>query len=146
VLRPDLFVDVEVPVDRPAALTVPADAVVDSGLRKTLFVDRGNGYFEPRSVEVGWRVGDQVEITKGLMAGERVVIAGTFLMDSESRMKAAAAGSSAEPVPDLVCGMNVDPKKAAAAGKTAVRDGTTYYFCSDECKEKFEKDPAKYLK
>ena len=52
-LRPDMFVDVEFPVTLPAALTVPADAVLDSGLKKTVFVDRGNGLFEPREVETG---------------------------------------------------------------------------------------------
>jgi membrane fusion protein, copper/silver efflux system len=87
-LKPGMFVDVEFPVDLPATLVVPADAIVDSGLRKTVFVDCGNGSFEPRLVETGWRVGDEVEVTKGLMPGERIVISGTFFIDSESRMKA----------------------------------------------------------
>ena len=87
-LKPGMFVDVEFPFDLPPALVVPADAIVDSGLRKTVFVDRGNGYFEPRLVETGWRIGDDVEVTKGLAAGERIVISGTFFVDSESRMKA----------------------------------------------------------
>jgi membrane fusion protein, copper/silver efflux system len=145
-LKPGMFVDVEFTIDVPPTLVVPADAIVDTGLRKTLFVDRGNGFFEPRQVETGWRIGDQVEITKGLMPGERIVLSGTFLMDSETRMKAVAAGSVAESVTDVVCGMDVDPKKATAAGKTALHDGKTYYFCSDECKQKFEKEPGKYAK
>jgi Cu(I)/Ag(I) efflux system membrane fusion protein len=87
-LKPGMFVDVEFPLDLPSALVVPADAIVDSGLRKTVFVDRGNGSFEPRRVETGWRNGDDVEVTKGLTAGERIVISGTFFVDSESRMKA----------------------------------------------------------
>ena len=87
-LKPGMFVDVELPVDLPPALVVPADAIVDSGLRKTVFVERGHGSFEPRLVETGWRVGDDVEVTKGLEPGERIVISGTFLVDSESRMKA----------------------------------------------------------
>ena len=49
-LRPDMFVNVEIPVSGPAAIIVPADAVIDSGLKKTVFIDRGNGYFEPRQV------------------------------------------------------------------------------------------------
>jgi multidrug efflux pump subunit AcrA (membrane-fusion protein) len=88
VLAPGMFVDVEFPVDLPPTLVVPADAIVDSGLRKTVFVDRGNGSFEPRLVETGWRAGDDVEVTKGLTAGERIVVSGTFFIDSESRMKA----------------------------------------------------------
>ena len=55
-LRPDMLVNVEIPVARPAAMTVPADAILASGLRKTVFVDRGNGYFEPREVETGRRL------------------------------------------------------------------------------------------
>jgi RND family efflux transporter MFP subunit len=96
-LKPGMFVDVEFPVDHPATLVVPADAIVDSGLRKTVFVDRGNGSFEPRLVETGWRAGDDVEVTKGLVAGERIVISGTFFVDSESRMKAATHRSSPAP-------------------------------------------------
>jgi Cu(I)/Ag(I) efflux system membrane fusion protein len=86
-LKPGMFVDVELPIDLPAGLVVPADAIVDSGLRKTVFVDRGNGCFEPRLVETGGRIGDDVEVTRGLASGERIVISGTFFIDSESRMK-----------------------------------------------------------
>jgi membrane fusion protein, copper/silver efflux system len=87
-LKPGMFVDVEFPVDLPPALVVPADAIVDSGLRKTVFVECGNGDFEPRLVETGRRIGDDVEVTRGLRPGERIVISGTFFVDSESRMKA----------------------------------------------------------
>ncbi len=76
-LKPGMLVDVELPIDLQAALVVPADAIVDSGLRKTVLVDRGNGHFEPRLVETGWRSGDDVEVTKGLEHGERIVISGT---------------------------------------------------------------------
>jgi len=89
-LKPGMFVDVEFPMNLPPMLVVPADAIVDTGLRKTVFVDRGNGYFEPRLVETGLRIGDDVEVTKGLVPGERIVISGTFLIDSESRMKGVA--------------------------------------------------------
>ncbi len=143
VLRPDMFVDVEIHAEMPAAVTVPSDAVVDSGLRKTVFVDRGDGYFEPRRVDTGWRVGDRVQIVKGLMPGDRVVISGTFLLDSESRMKSAAAGVH-DPDVDPVCGMEVDRLRAASAGKTASHKGTTYYFCSDDCRTRFQADPEKY--
>ena len=89
-LKPGMFVDVELSADFPAALVVPADAIVDSGLRKTVFVERAPGSFEPRLVETGARIGDDVEVTNGLMGSERIVISGTFFVDSESRMKAAA--------------------------------------------------------
>ena len=89
-LKPGMFVDVEFQVNLPPMLVVPADAIVDTGLRKTVFVDRGNGTFEPRLIETGWRIGDDVQVTKGLHSGEHIVISGTFLVDSESRMKASA--------------------------------------------------------
>jgi RND family efflux transporter MFP subunit len=98
-LKPGMFVDVEFPFTLPPALVVPADAIVDSGLRKTVFVDRGNGYFEARLVETGSRFGDDVEVTKGLTPGERIVISGTFFVDSESRMHATPQ-SAANPSQD----------------------------------------------
>ena len=86
-LTPGMFVDVEFPTKTAATIVVPADAIVDTGLRKTVFVDSGNGHFEPRLIETGWRSGDEVEVIKGLLPGERIVISGTFFIDSESRMK-----------------------------------------------------------
>jgi Cu(I)/Ag(I) efflux system membrane fusion protein len=91
-LRPDMFVDVEFPVRLPPALFVPVEAVLDSGTKKTVFVARGNGFFEPRRVETGHWLGDRVEITKGLKVGEQIVVSGNFLIDSESKMRLAAAG------------------------------------------------------
>jgi membrane fusion protein, copper/silver efflux system len=87
-LKPGMFVDVEFPIASPSTLVVPADAIVDSGLRKTVFVECGEGSFEPRLIETGSRIGDDIEVKKGLTAGERIVISGTFFVDSESRMKA----------------------------------------------------------
>jgi RND family efflux transporter MFP subunit len=93
ILRPDMFVDVELPITLPPAITVSTDAVLDSGIKKTVFVDRGEGVFEPRAVETGWRMGDRVEVVDGLKPGERIVVSGIFLLDSESRMKLAASGA-----------------------------------------------------
>ncbi len=91
-LKPDMYVDVEFRVEMPRRITVPSEAVLNSGERKTVFVDRGNGYIEPRQVETGERIGDRLEILKGLKPGERIVISGNFLIDSESQLKAAAGG------------------------------------------------------
>lgn len=88
-LKPDMFVDVEFRMGTGARMTVPADAVVDTGLRKTVFVDRGNGNLEPRPVRTGDRVGDRIEILTGLKPGERVVASGAFLIDSEAQLKDA---------------------------------------------------------
>jgi len=91
-LRPDMFVDVEFAMGGSRALTVPVDAVLNAGSRQTVFIDRGNGYLEPRAVETGDQVGDRIVITKGLQEGERLVTSANFLIDSESQLKAAAAG------------------------------------------------------
>jgi YHS domain-containing protein len=144
VLRPDMFVDVTLPLDRVPTLTIPADAVVDSGVRKVVFVDLGNGYFEPRRVEAGWRADNRVQIVKGLMAGERIVVSGNFLLDSESRMRAVAAGVH-DAETDVVCGMDVDRAKAVRDGRVTRHQGQDYVFCSDGCKRQFDADPARYL-
>ena len=86
-LRPDMLVDVELPIAFPMAIVVPVEAVLDSGMRKTVFVERGPGVFEPRDVETGWRSGGMVEIAKGLSSGDRIVVSGTFLLYSESRIR-----------------------------------------------------------
>jgi membrane fusion protein, copper/silver efflux system len=90
-LRPGMFVDVELPLVGTAGFTVPQDAVIDSGNEQRVFVECEPGVFEPRRVQIGWRSGERVEIVKGLAEGERVVVEGTFLVDSESRLKSPAA-------------------------------------------------------
>ena len=98
-LRPDMYVDVELPVGGAAGLTVPQDAVIDSGHEQQVFVERSPGVFEPRVVQIGWRSGDRVEIVHGLAEGERVVVEGTFLVDSESRLKSPAPRPDYKPAP-----------------------------------------------
>jgi YHS domain-containing protein len=138
-LRPDMFVDVDFKVNLPSAILAPVGAVLDSGLRKTVFVDRGNGFFEPRKVETGARLGDSVIVASGLAAGERIVVSGSFLIDSESRLELAAAPAGAK---DPVCGMQLDPSKPARY--QATYNGTTYNFCSESCRTKFVAKPAMF--
>jgi len=146
ILRPGMFVDVELPVKFSPAIVLPADAVLDSGLKKTVFVDRGNGFFEQRTVETGWRREGQVEIIKGLTPGEKIVVSGNFFLDSESKLKAAATGIRGKVSRDSICGMDVDEVRAKAMGMISEYRGKTYYFCSDDCKQKFDKNPSLYLK
>jgi len=89
-LRPDLFMNVEFPIARPARLSVPEDAVIDTGTSQVVYIDLGEGKFEPRRVEAGERYGGRVEILEGLRPGERIVIGGAFLVDSESRMRSGS--------------------------------------------------------
>lgn len=91
-LKPDMFVDVQFRIGMGSRMTVPADAVIDSGLRKTVFVDHGNGTLEPRQVQTGDRFGDRIEIVSGLKPGERVVASGAFLIDSEAQLKNPGGG------------------------------------------------------
>jgi len=86
-LKPDMFVNVEFGIGVGGRMTVPADAVVNTGLRKTVFVERGNGYLEPRAVVTGDRIGDRIEIVSGLKPGESVVASGAFLIDSEAQLR-----------------------------------------------------------
>jgi RND family efflux transporter MFP subunit len=144
-LRPDMFVDVELSIQLPSAITVPLDAIVDSGLKKTMFVDLGDGQFEAREVETGWRIGGKVEITKGLSPGERIVTSGTFLVDSETRLQTVAAITHTASHRDPVCGMDIDVNKARAAGTVTTVGGKGYFFCSEQCKREFEKSPGHYL-
>jgi RND family efflux transporter MFP subunit len=117
VLKPDMFVDVEFNVSMPARMTVPIEAVLDTGLKQTVFVDRGNGYLEPRQVEIGERLGDRIEITKGLAPGEHIVVSGNFLIDSESQLKSSAAGMSGHQHGSAGgSGKNSTPSKPAASG------------------------------
>ncbi|MGA8890534.1 MAG: efflux RND transporter periplasmic adaptor subunit [Anaeromyxobacteraceae bacterium] len=136
-LRPDMYVDVALSVERPAALTVPVDAIVDSGLRRTVFVEAGEGVYEPRAVETGWRAGGRVEVLSGLSAGDRIVVSGAFLVDSESQLRATAAAPRGPIAKDPICGMDVDTVKARAEGKVSTHGGETHYFCSDSCKATF---------
>jgi RND family efflux transporter MFP subunit len=96
-LKPDMFVDVEFRFATASAVSVPAEAVLDTGERQTVFVDRGNGYLEPRQVEIGQRLGDRIEIRSGLKPGERIVVSGNFLIDSESQIRSAVSGAAAAP-------------------------------------------------
>ena len=91
VLRPDMFVEVEVDAKEPSGITVPVDSVLDSGRRKVVFVATGDAAFEPREVTTGVRYGDRIQIVNGLSEGERLVVSGLFLLDSESRLQMAAA-------------------------------------------------------
>jgi RND family efflux transporter MFP subunit len=88
-LRPDMVVNVELKIAAPAGLSVPADAVLESGNSRRVFVERSDGSFESRAVETGERFRDRVEIVKGLAAGEKVVSSGAFLLEAESQLSSA---------------------------------------------------------
>ncbi|WMT79249.1 efflux RND transporter periplasmic adaptor subunit [Bradyrhizobium sp. Ash2021] len=93
VLLPDMYADVEIATGTEApVVTVSSSAVIDSGDRQIVLLDKGDGRFEPRSVKVGRRGGDRVEIMEGLAEGDKVVVSANFLIDAESNLKAALNG------------------------------------------------------
>ena len=94
-LLPDMYVDAEIETgsQRPV-LAVPDSAILDTGSRQAVFVEKGQGRFEPRDVKLGYRGGGYVEIRDGLSEGEPVVVSANFLIDAESNLKAALRGFS----------------------------------------------------
>ena len=98
-LKPGMFVNVSLKQPLGRQLVVPASAILHSGTRQIAFVSRGDGYFEPREVEVGSRAGDDLIVLKGLQEGETIVTSANFLIDSESELE-AALGAFAPPPPE----------------------------------------------
>ncbi|GBC81751.1 Cation efflux system protein CusB [bacterium HR10] len=92
VLKPDMYANVELRIEYGRRLSVPEEAVLDSGTEQIVFVAREGGYFEPRRVRVGPKVANRYIILEGLKAGERIVTSGNFLIDSESRLQSALQG------------------------------------------------------
>jgi Cu(I)/Ag(I) efflux system membrane fusion protein len=92
-LKPAMFADVDIPAGGAASvLTVPASAVIDSGVRQTVVVQLAEGRFEPRVVKLGQRGGEFVQVLEGVREGEMVVSSANFLIDAESNLKAALWG------------------------------------------------------
>jgi len=96
-LKPEMYAHVEIESDLGERLSVPESAVLSSGTRNIVFVAKGDGYFEPREVRVGLRLPEAVEVLEGLSEGESVVASGNFLIDSESKLKAALEAAAAAP-------------------------------------------------
>ncbi len=86
-LKPEMFTNVELKIDLGKKLSIPDDSVIDTGERQIVYVDQGDGYFEPREVLLGLRADGWREVIKGLKAGDRVASAATFLIDSEAQLK-----------------------------------------------------------
>jgi len=107
-LRPGMYVNAELAMDMGEALTVPVSAIMPTGERNVVFIDKGEGKLEPRIVQLGAKYGDIYEVQSGLQEGERVVSSANFLIDAESKVQGAlkdfaqekpkeAAGSSVKP-------------------------------------------------
>jgi Cu(I)/Ag(I) efflux system membrane fusion protein len=108
-LRPGMYGTVILALDAAEGVVVPREAVVDTGEVRYVFVAQDGGRFEPRRVTLGVHGDDKIQVVAGLAPGERVVTSGNFLVDSESRLRAAVAGETAEGTPA--------PAPAAPAGR-----------------------------
>lgn len=157
-LRPGMFVDVQFSVHPPPGLSVPQEAVLDSGLQKIVYLEVGEGVFEPRQVEIGIPFGNRFTISRGLRDGDRVVTSGNFLLDSESRMRSTPLISSSSGRPaaekskqgevstqDAVCGMPLSSNNSSLHRFAEEYHGRTFVFCSERCQKKFRQNPSAYL-
>ncbi len=93
-LKPEMFVNASLVVELGEVLAIPEDAVFNTGTKQITFVDKGQGLFEPRDVTIGVKAEGYYEVKAGISEGEMVVTSGNFLIDSESRLKAALQGMS----------------------------------------------------
>ena len=123
----------------PLVLLMPDTAILRSGEKNTVFLALEGGRFEPRTVVLGPQAeNDTYQVLSGLNEGERIVTSGQFLLDSESRMKAASSGGvlknlKAMAQKDPVCGIFVS---AGSSVKKSI-DGKVIHFCSAACRDKF---------
>jgi Cu(I)/Ag(I) efflux system membrane fusion protein len=88
-LKPQMYANVSLDLDSVVGVVIPDSALIDTGLRQIAFVDTGNGGFEPREVKVGVRGGGKAQILSGVKEGEKVAVGANFLLDSESKLRAA---------------------------------------------------------
>lgn len=89
ILKPEMYANAEIEISAGRKLAVPDEAVLDSGLRKVVFLDKGEGRFEPAEVKIGNKFDGYYEVLAGLSPGERILASAGFLLDSESRLKEA---------------------------------------------------------
>jgi membrane fusion protein, copper/silver efflux system len=93
-LRPGMYATVQIDAGQGESLVIPADSLIDTGLRKVVFVATANGRFEPRAIVTGAATGGQYEVAEGLREGEVIAASGQFLLDSESRIRGARTGGA----------------------------------------------------
>lgn len=113
-LMPGMFVDVDMKIPLGRHVVIPAAGVLQTGTQNIVFIDRGDGYLEPRNIVLGPRAGDEFIVLHGLKAGERIVTSANFLIDSESQLQ-AALGSFTPPPPGAGAAAAMNALSAQAA-------------------------------
>ena len=120
-LKPAMYAQVELQSRATApVLAVPDSALIDSGRRRIVLVQRGEGRFEPREVQTGQQGEGYVEVRQGLQAGERVVVAANFLIDAESNLQAALQAMSPAAAASSAASAAASGAKADAKAGTGV--------------------------
>jgi Cu(I)/Ag(I) efflux system membrane fusion protein len=112
-LKPDMFVNAIIRTPLPPSIVVPVTAVMDTGKRQVVWVESSPGTYEARNVVAGDRVNDRVRIVSGLNAGEKVVVSGGYLIDSESQLRGGGGGHENMP------GMKMDGHSPAAPARNS---------------------------
>ena len=120
-LKPGMFVNVNIAVPLGRQLVIPAAGVLQTGTREIAFIDHGGGYLEPREIETGPRLDDHVIVFKGLQAGDRIVSSANFLVDSEAQLQ-AAIGSFAPPPPGAGAAAAMNAPRRAGCHRLQIRN------------------------
>jgi RND family efflux transporter MFP subunit len=118
-LRPGMYVNVRLRLPLGRQLVIPAAAALQSGSRSLVFLYHGDGNIEPRQVELGARVGDDLVVAKGLSAGDAIVTSANFLIDSEAQLE-AGAGAFMPPPPGAGAAAAINAPAQAKAAVNAV--------------------------
>jgi Cu(I)/Ag(I) efflux system membrane fusion protein len=119
-LKPDMYVNAEIKIRSGKHVAVPEEAVLDTGLRKVIFIDRGNGHFEPKEVKLGSKLDGFYQVLSGVQEGEKIAASSVFLLDSESRLSEAMGAMAG--MPGMEAG-DVQKNAAAAEKPTQKKSG-----------------------
>jgi Cu(I)/Ag(I) efflux system membrane fusion protein len=123
-LKPEMYANVEIAVDGGKKLAVPDEAVLDSGLRKVVFLDKGDGRFAPAEVKIGGKYDNYYEVLAGLSPGEKILASASFLLDSESRLNEAMGAMAGMAGHGDMKGMETKAPPKAGPQEEKVRDLT----------------------
>jgi Cu(I)/Ag(I) efflux system membrane fusion protein len=115
-LKPEMYVNAEIEIDGGRKLAIPDEAVLDSGIRKVVFIDKGDGRFAPAEVKLGGKYDNYYEVLAGLSPGERIIASASFLLDSESRLSEAMGAMAGMPGMDMGEGGKGDMKGMKMGG------------------------------
>jgi membrane fusion protein, copper/silver efflux system len=96
-LKPEMYVNAEIKIPGGAQLSIPEESVLDSGIRKIVFVDKGNGHFEAKEVKLGAKMDGYYQVQSGLKEDEKIAASAAFLLDSESRLSEAMGAMAGMP-------------------------------------------------